>query len=151
MLVEEADAAAIAAIMPVMTTAFDPVFGEAWTAAQCLSALAMPGSQLLVVRVEGGAVAGFALSRWVLDEEELLMIGVTPEFQRRKFATNLLNEVISRAQSAGRHRLFLEVRDGNKARDFYAKSGFVEVGRRKEYYRGANNNRHDAITMSRMI
>lgn len=151
MPIEKAGAGAIASIMPVMNTAFDPVFGEAWTAAQCLSALAMPGSQLLIARTNAGAVAGFALSRWILEEEELLMIGVAPEFQRLGFATRLLDEIVSRARSEDRSLLFLEVRDGNKARLFYEKSGFLEVGRRKDYYHGTDNSRHDAITMSRII
>jgi hypothetical protein len=38
--ISSGDANDIAAIMPIMNSAFDPKYGEAWTAAQCLSLLA---------------------------------------------------------------------------------------------------------------
>jgi ribosomal-protein-alanine N-acetyltransferase len=43
----------VAGIMPVMDSAFDPAFGEAWTAAQCLSTLAMPDSVLFCAQPLG--------------------------------------------------------------------------------------------------
>ena len=49
----EGDASDIAAIIPIMQDAFDPRFGEAWTAAQCLSAMAIPGCRLLLGRTGG--------------------------------------------------------------------------------------------------
>jgi [ribosomal protein S18]-alanine N-acetyltransferase len=142
----EGHAGDIAAIMPVMDDAFDPAFGESWTAAQCLSALAMPDCRLLVAR-SGNMVAGFALSRWVLDTEELLMIGVAAAWQRQNIGSMLLAVIVDHARQAGRHTLFLEVRDGNAAHDFYRTCGFEPIGRRKQYYRGANGFRPDAITM----
>lgn len=145
--VVEGDARDISAIMPIMEDAFDPVFGEAWTAAQCLSALAMPGCRLLLAK---GAelVCGFAMTRWVLDTEELLMIGVARSMQRQDAGSELLREVVRLASEEGRSQLFLEVRDGNAAYDFYARFGFQPIGRRKQYYKGINGDRPDAITMT---
>lgn len=145
--VVEGSAADISAIMPIMTDAFHPDHGEAWTAAQCLSTLVLPDCQLLLAR-DGDAICGFAMSRWILDHEELLMIGVSPCFQRRSIGSCLLSDIAQRAKSAGRTKLFLEVRDGNPAYDFYCQSGFVPIGRRKNYYKSANGIRPDAITMS---
>ena len=46
--------------------------------------------------------------------------------------------------------MFLEVRDGNTAaQQLYERSGFIGVGRRRDYYRGATAERFDAITMRR--
>jgi len=143
----EGDATDIQSIMPVMDDAFDPAFGESWTAAQCLSALAMPDCSLLIAKT-GDSITGFAMSRWVLDIEELLMIGVTKASQRQQIGSLLLNAIAERAKNAGRHRLFLEVRDGNSAHDFYRASGFEPIGRRKQYYRGSDGIRPDAITMA---
>jgi [ribosomal protein S18]-alanine N-acetyltransferase len=143
----EGDAADIAAIMPVMDDAFDPAFGENWTAAQCLSALAMPDCRLLIAKAEN-IVAGFTMSRWVLDMEELLMIGVSIAWQRQNIGTMLLDAVVDYARADGRQKLFLEVRDGNVAHDFYLASGFLPIGRRKQYYKGSNGIRPDAITMA---
>jgi [ribosomal protein S18]-alanine N-acetyltransferase len=145
--VVEGDAHDIPAIMPIMEDAFDPAFGEAWTYAQCLSALAIPGCRLLIAK-QDDVISGFAMSRWVLDTEELLMIGVASGRQRQKVGTLLLDEVIKLASQEGRTQLFLEVRDGNNAHDFYTDIGFKPVGRRKNYYKGSDGNRPDAITMT---
>jgi [ribosomal protein S18]-alanine N-acetyltransferase len=146
-VVVEGDASNIASIMPIMEDAFDPAFGEAWTSAQCLSALAIPGCRLLLAK-DNEAVCGFAMSRWVLDTEELLMIGVAKGRQREKIGTRLLSEVIRLARVEGRTQLFLEVREGNRAHDFYSDIGFKPIGRRKNYYKGSDGVRPDAITMS---
>ncbi|MBK6706675.1 MAG: ribosomal protein S18-alanine N-acetyltransferase [Sphingomonadales bacterium] len=145
--VAERDAREIAAIMPIMESAFHPEYGEAWTAAQCLSLLATPGTSLITAEM-GGVVTGFALTRWVFDEEELLMIGVAPEFQRMGIAGNLAARIIARAKASNRKRIFLEVRSNNPARHFYLQLGFADCGVRKAYYRGSNGNRFDATTMA---
>lgn len=141
------DAADVAAIMPIMADAFDPAYGEAWTAAQCLATLVLPDCQLLLAR-DGDTVCGFAITRWVLDNEELLMIGVAPQHQRQKVGATLLNDIKGRAKAADRTILFLEVRDGNPAYDFYCRSGFTPIGRRKNYYKSTIGLSPDAITMS---
>ena len=143
----EGDAGHIASIMPIMADAFDPAFGEAWTASQCLSALTIPGSRLLIASSDTG-VCGFALTRWVLDSEELLMIGVEPSAQRKAIGSMLLKEIVRLANEEQRTQLFLEVRDGNSAHNFYSNFGFMPIGRRKQYYKGSNGERPDAITMT---
>lgn len=145
--ISEGDARHIASIMPIMADAFDPAFGEAWTASQCLSALAIPGSRLMIASSES-EVCGFTLSRWVLDSEELLMIGVARSAQRKAVGSMLLSEVVRLAAEGERTQLFLEVRDGNPAHSFYANFGFRPIGRRKQYYKGLNGDRPDAITMT---
>lgn len=140
-------AADVAAIMPIMADAFDPAYGEAWTAAQCLATLVLPDCQLLLAR-DGNELCGFAITRWVLDNEELLMIGVAPQYQRQKVGASLLKDIEQSARRAGRNKLFLEVRDGNPAYDFYYQSGFKPIGRRKNYYKMTNGVGPDAITMS---
>lgn len=145
--VSEGDAHNIPAIMPVMDDAFDPAFGESWTTAQCLSALAMPDCRLLIAKSDN-VVVGFSISRWVLDIEELLMIGVAKAWQRQNIGSSLLQAIVNHAKVDGRKKLFLEVRDGNVAHDFYCTAGFQPLGRRKQYYRGSNGVRPDAITMA---
>ena len=142
----DGDAGDISAMMTIMDDAFDPRFGEAWTAAQCLSTLVLPDCQLLLAK-DDDVVCGFAMSRWVLDHEELLMIGIAREKQGQNIGKLLLSETIIRARNAGRTKLFLEVRDGNNAHDFYLKLGFLPIGRRKNYYKNADGISPDAITM----
>jgi [ribosomal protein S18]-alanine N-acetyltransferase len=144
--VVEGGAGDIAAMMTIMNDAFDPQFGEAWTAAQCLSTLVLPDCQLLLAK-DGADICGFAMSRWVLDHQELLMIGVVRRLQGQNIGQLLLSETIHQARQAGRTKIFLEVRDGNNAHSFYLKSGFIPIGRRKNYYKNTDGISPDAITM----
>lgn len=143
----EGDARDVAAIMPIMESAFDPAFGEAWSAAQCLSLLATPGTSLIAAQSGTGTV-GFALTRWIFDEEELLMIGVDRPFQRMGVASALLAHIIRRAKLSNRSRIFLEVRSNNPAQQFYRQYRFEICGIRKGYYKGLNGDRFDAATMA---
>jgi [ribosomal protein S18]-alanine N-acetyltransferase len=145
-----ADAHNIASIMPVMDSAFDPAFGEAWTPAQCMATLSLPDTQLLIARAHD-EIAGFAISRWVLDEEELMMIGVLPEFQGRGVGKQILQYMIDLAKSANRSKIFLEVRANNPAIKFYTSLMFTQIGIRPNYYVSNVGNRFDAVTMQRLI
>jgi ribosomal-protein-alanine N-acetyltransferase len=136
----------VAAIMPVMETAFDPAFGEAWTESQCLSTLALPGGNLLLA-ISNNKVLGFTLSRWVVDEEELLLIGVSPTGRRQGVGNRLIQSLTNNARQSGRASIFLEVREGNPAQSFYQVMGFQPFGRRPGYYKGKDGSRHDSITM----
>lgn len=145
--ITQGDARDVAAIMPVMDDAFDPLFGESWSSSQCLAALSMPNCRLILAR-NNSAMIGFAISRWVLDDEELLMIAVSQHHQRQGVASRLLGEIADNAGLSGRRSLFLEVRSGNTARAFYENSGFTETGCRKDYYKGSDGILHDSITIT---
>lgn len=135
------------AVMRIMERAFDPQFGEAWNAPQCAGVLGLPGVWLLVAAI-GGEPAGFALSRRVLDEAELLLVAVDPDHCGTGIGGALLRRVLIDAASAGARRVHLEMRDGNPAVHLYDKAGFIEVGRRRGYYRGRDGRHFDARTLS---
>jgi [ribosomal protein S18]-alanine N-acetyltransferase len=135
--------------MGVMTSAFDPGFGEAWSEGQCLALLSLPDTWLIVAEADE-RTTGFALSRLLVDEAELLLLAVDPAVQRQGLATALIERSIAAADERGAHRLLLEVRDGNEAIGVYDRAGFREIGRRRDYYRGPGGLR-DAITLARPI
>lgn len=141
-------------IMAVMEAAFDPAFGEAWSRRQVEDSLAIPGTHYLLigadktVPAEDEPAAGFAMSRTVMDEEELLLIAVTPELRDCGIGGILLSQVIARARARGVVRLFLEMREGNPAEAFYRRHGFTSVGRRPNYYRRGEGPPRDAITFA---
>ncbi|WP_370292100.1 ribosomal protein S18-alanine N-acetyltransferase [Thalassolituus sp.] len=84
----------------------------------------------------------------VLDEAELLMITVAPEFQRRGFGKQLLSMMMNKLQAAGATCLFLEVRASNTpAILLYEGLGFAETGRRRGYY-PTPSGREDALLFS---
>jgi len=134
-------------VMATMELAFDPVFGEAWTRAQCVGILCLDGVWLTLARV-GGAPAGFALARVVADEAELLLLAVRPGWRGAGVGGALLHSVEARAHALGAARLHLEMREDNPAGALYARHGFAQVGRRSRYYRGRDGRAYDAITLS---
>jgi len=138
-------------VMDVMTSAFDPHFGEAWTRSQCAGILPLSGVQLILARNDDGEVRGFSLLRTVADEAELLLLAVAKKAQRQGTGAALLDHFIDRGRKAGLTRLHLEVRDGNPAVAMYQAFGFVEEGRRRNYYSGLDGSQHDALTMARKL
>jgi [ribosomal protein S18]-alanine N-acetyltransferase len=141
---ENGGAADLARIMPVMASAFDAGFGEAWTEAQCFGVVSMPGSHLVLASDPG--VVGFALGRVVVDECELMLLAVTPQSRRAGIGRALLDAVIAGARAAHAASVFLEMREGNPAIGLYSAAGFGEVGRRRNYYHGLSGETFDALT-----
>lgn len=138
-------------VMPVMRAAFDHIYGEAWSQSQLTELLMMPGNWMFILRLDN-VIAGFAVSRSTLDEAELMLLAVSPDFRGRGFGQKLLEEVISEARRHGAVRLFLEMRaDNENALALYEKAGFFPVGQRPQYYRGTDGVLRDAITMSRSL
>jgi ribosomal-protein-alanine N-acetyltransferase len=142
-----ADERHLEAMMAVMHAAFDPRYGEAWSAAQLAATLSLPGSWARVA-VLGTEVAGFSLCRAAGPEVELLLIAVSPAHRRRGVAARLLARAQEDALGRGASELFLEVREDNHAaRQLYVASRFFEVGQRPNYYSGKDGSRRAAISM----
>ena len=135
--------------MTVMRDAFDPQFGEAWTAPQCMAIMAMPGAQLFVAR--NPDVVGFALLRTVLDEAELMLLAVTRQARGAGIGSALLQATIDHAFEQGASAYFLEVRQDNPAVAFYENRGLKRVGVRSQYYRGADGVQRDALTYRKSL
>jgi [ribosomal protein S18]-alanine N-acetyltransferase len=135
-------------VMRVMDDSFDPAYGEAWTAPQCAGLMPMPGVWLSLAR-QGREIAGFALGRVVAKEAELLLLAVKRRWQGNGIGQLLLDRFILVATTRGAERLHLEVRDGNRAIKLYMKSGFAEVGRRRNYYTGRDGQIYDALTLAK--
>ena len=146
----EGGAADVGEVMQVMDDAFHPAFGEAWTRAQCLGILDLPRVWLTLARHDDEP-AGFALSRIIVDEAELLLLGVRQSFRRRGIGRALIERGLAVAATAGARRLHLEVRDGNDALGLYMGSGFCEVGRRRGYYRGRDGQLFDALSLALVL
>jgi ribosomal-protein-alanine N-acetyltransferase len=138
-------------VMAVMNAAFDPLYGEAWTASQCAGILPMPGVMLRVARTEQGVPVGFSLFRTVAGASELLLLAVHPDHRRLGIGQRLLQDFISSASNQGASEVHLEVRANNPAMHLYRAAEFKPVGRRRDYYSGGNGARFDALTLTRSI
>jgi [ribosomal protein S18]-alanine N-acetyltransferase len=143
-------------IMAIMDAAFDPQFGEAWSYRQVLDALTLGNCDYCLIDAEGNQTspseaAGFFLSRYGFEEEELLLLAVKPSARRMGLGNILLNILAKSAKNRGAKRLLLEMRQGNDAEGLYRKIGFTPIGVRTSYYRTKSGNVLDAVTFSLIL
>jgi ribosomal-protein-alanine N-acetyltransferase len=82
----------------------------------------------------------------IVDEIHIATIATHNDFRRQGIGEKLLIHTLKSAKEEGAVTSFLEVRESNRfARQMYNKFGYVEVGRRRHYYK---DNNEDAILMS---
>lgn len=121
--------------------------GDAWSEAAVLGELEGPGRHA-VVAVEGDDVLGYAVTMRSDDLVDLQRIGVRPDHRRRGVARMLLEDVLADALAQRADRMLLEVSALNTAAlGFYATADFVEIDRRRRYYRDGS----DAVVMRRSL
>ena len=88
---------------------------------------------------------GFIVYRIVVDEAEIITIGVNPDFRRNGIASAMIGIIEKTIKNQGVKKLFLEVASNNiPAQKLYENCGFNAVGSRPKYYDGV-----DAILMSK--
>jgi ribosomal-protein-alanine N-acetyltransferase len=124
-----ADLDAVAALEAV-------AFADPWTRQAFDAALKERHARFRVARAPDGALVGYVIAWFVLEEGEIANLAVVPSARRRGVARALLEAIITEARESGVARLFLEVRESNvAARALYAARGFKPVAHRARYYR----------------
>jgi ribosomal-protein-alanine N-acetyltransferase len=94
---------------------------------------------------------GYLVASVAVGECHLLNICVAPQSRGVGVADYLIHELIAEAAHLGAGQMFLEVRPSNlAAQKLYQRFGFVEVGRRKNYY-PAQHGREDALIWMRNL
>ncbi len=92
-------------------------------------------------------IQGYTVVQKVVDETHLLNICVKEKYQGKGLGREILNHVITFANSISSVLIVLEVRSSNnRAQQLYLQSGFNEMSVRKNYY-PAKEGREDAILM----
>lgn len=123
------------------------VFPHPWSRANFIDSLAS-GYDAWVLREQGGALAGYVVVMFAVDEAHLLDVAVAASHQRAGLGRYLLDSATARARQAGMSSMLLEVRPSNeRALAVYRAYGFAEIGRRKAYYPAHDGRREDAIVM----
>ena len=90
---------------------------------------------------------GFIVWRTVVDEAEIITIGVHPDARGAGIATAMLGIMENEVKKAGAKKILLDVSAENTAAiNLYKKCGFIENGRHPKYYNGV-----DAILMEKNI
>ena len=119
-------------------------FSDPWSENSIASELHNPLSCWLVA-VENNRVVGYVGSQTVLDGSDMMNIAVAPNFRRMGIAQAMVSNLIGRLKERNSRCLILEVRVSNlPAIALYEKMGFIQVGRRRNYYQ---NPKEDALIL----
>jgi ribosomal-protein-alanine N-acetyltransferase len=143
----------------VIAALYAQAFDDPWPEPSVRELLSVPGTWGLIamqsVPSKAGAdgdPVGFVLARVVLDEAEILSIGVPPLRRKAGIGATLLTAAMTRAQKNGAAQVFLEVgKDNPAALTLYSHLGFGQVGLRKNYYRRSDGALVDALIMQKKI
>lgn len=116
-----------------------------WSADEIAKLMENPAVFALIARENGSQ--GFVMAWAVGGDAELLTVAVVPEARRQGIGAALVTAATAAASTRGAASMHLEVaEDNHAARALYAKLGYEEAGRRREYY-ARPNGRVDAIIM----
>ena len=119
-------------------------FSDPWSERSVASELNSPYSYWLVA-LEQDRVVGYVGSQSSFEEADMMNIAVHPDFRRLGIAERLVLALCDALAEKGVCALSLEVRVSNEpAKALYDKLGFVQVGRRPNYYR---NPKEDALIL----
>lgn len=110
-------------------------FTSPWSAATFETLLGRDGAELWVLDLPEAPVVGYAMVWCILDQGELANIAIASPWRGRSLGAFLLDRILEVARDRGVRSLHLEVRESNAvARHLYESRGFIEVGRRADYY-----------------
>ncbi len=118
-----------------------------WREEDLLRLLQDENGVVLVSEHEGG-LSGFAFGSVVLDEAELLNIGVLADTREAGLGSALLTALHEAFYMLGARTVYLEVSASNTAAlTLYRRAGYVQNGRRAGYY----PNGDDALLLFRVL
>ncbi|MBA3917992.1 MAG: ribosomal-protein-alanine N-acetyltransferase [Gemmatimonas sp.] len=137
---QDSDLSAVAAIEAAS-------FSDAWPRSAFAELMPRGYARLRVAVTGNGEVCGYCVLLLAGGEGEIANIATHPAWRGRGVGRSLLREALAAADEALAEAIFLEVRESNAAaRALYAAQGFVQVGRRKQYYQQPAE---DALVMRR--
>ncbi|MEH6646112.1 GNAT family N-acetyltransferase [Sulfitobacter sp.] len=121
------------------------VHDRGWSSDEFATLIAQPHTDLF------STLGGFALTRTLIGESELLTLAVSPDQQRRGIARALLTDWIA-AKRQHAEIAFLDVAADNfAALGLYQNIGFTRTGLRKSYYARAQFPAVDAVMMTQAL
>lgn len=142
MIIREMEIEDLDQVMPIE----EAVFSVPWSPVGFFSFL-LREDALFLVAEEKGEILGYCGVLMVLDQGDIVNVGVKPGHYRQGIGKALLSALIREAGARGVTSLYLEVRAGNQAAiRLYEGLGFRREGVRKGYY---EEPKEDGIVMCR--
>lgn len=127
-------------------------FDRPWDEDMFRASLALPTTLGLASGDAGIGFQAFILVSTVPPEAEILTVATAPNARRQGLAGHLLSATLMHLGQQGLETLFLEVAVSNRsARKLYQSFGFVERGKRSNYYRNPSGSREDALILGRPV
>ena len=137
-------------IYAIYLSCIDSSLGDQWSEKGLLDILSLEGAFSLFLKGDDGGLLGFIILRCVVDEAELLNVGVRPQYRQNGYGSRLLKAMVDVLKNTAIKSVFLEVRETNiAAQKLYIANGFRLVGRRGDYYDLGDKGREDALIMSK--
>ena len=123
-------------------------FSDPWSEKSIASEITNPLSMWFVA-LDGDRVIGYIGSQSVLGEADIMNVAVSEEFRGKGIGEKLVVSLIDGLKEKAVYRLTLEVRVSNTpAIKLYEKLGFVQIGRRPNYY---YHPKEDALIMGKEL
>ena len=118
---------------PVLAELYRQCFPDKWSVPEIQKILGLPSTIGWITE------KGFLICAQVLDEIEIITIGVLPKYRRMHMGSALLSDLMDYAHNKKIKKIFLEVSVLNTpAQGLYARFGFKQMGIRKAYYQTEN-------------
>lgn len=124
-------------------------FPVPWSESLMRALLCMPQTTVCLVAETGARVCGYVTAAFGYEELHILSLAMSPDRRGTGGADMLLAGAIERGRPRGCLAVILEVRERNeRARRFYRRNGFREIGRRPRYYADSGE---DALLMQKDV
>jgi len=122
-----------------------------WTRGNFIDSIAA-GYLARVLVDAAGELIGYFVAMPGFEEMHLLNVTVAAPHEGQGHGRRLLAELYALSASFAAAAVWLEVRESNaRAQALYLREGFVEAGRRRDYYPAPQGQREDAILMTRSL
>jgi ribosomal-protein-alanine N-acetyltransferase len=123
-------------------------FSDPWSRETFTEELQLELSIPLVAKLKK-EVVGYTCLWHLVDQLEVANFAVSPVHRSKGIGEKLMKKILFEARGKNCKSVVLSVRESNQAAiSLYVKFGFVEVGRRKKYYRLPTE---DALTMLKTL
>ena len=118
-----------------------------WTKKQWESECKKQGVKVVAIFVEKNII-GLYVVHTILDEAQISYFSIKKNYRRQGYGSYLMNYLIRECEKLNINKLQLEVSEKNAiAEFFYTKFNFLNVGRRKNYYKDGT----DAVLKEKIL